>query len=209
MRSLLSQVLPAAGKSTLVSALLGFHAPINGVIKINGTDVRDIDTRFWRAQTAAVLQSDRLEQAMTVRGQLFPDGEVDLADIWQILKDVQLDTEVAAMPMATQSIVDDYRLSMGQRQRMLLARALVRTPRLIFLDEALSAVPESMKTDLIAMIRSKGMTAVIVSHDEYLIKLTDRVLLLANGGLAFDGPPEIAVEQSVFKDIFAAEHRNE
>ncbi len=198
-----------SGKSTLVDVLMGFHRVDSGRVLFDGINVQALDTDHWRARTAVIQQADRLEQAMTVRGQIAQNDPIDIETLWKILDDVQLAGEVAAMPMATQTIVDDFRLSTGQRQRMLLARALIKSPELLILDEALSAVPEDIQKKLIATFRARGLTAVIVTHDESLIRQADRVAILDQGQMTYHGPVDTALQREVFQNIFISEQRNE
>ena len=93
-----------SGKSTLIDVMLGFHAVDAGTIRIDGDDITACDVARWRSRVAAVLQRDRLDDAMTARGQIAGRAPIGLGEIWRLLRDVELDAEVAAMPMATQSI---------------------------------------------------------------------------------------------------------
>lgn len=198
-----------SGKSTLLDVVLGFHPPSHGTITLDGQSRDTARLSAWRARTGIVLQTDRLETAVTIRTYLAGHSPLPLRDVWRLLEEVNLAAEVAAMPMATQTIVDDIRLSTGQRQRLLLARALAHSPRLLVLDEALSAVPDAMKECLIDRIRARGLSAVIVTHDTHLVALADRVCLLEQGRLTYDGAPEHLLESASYRRIFDLEERDE
>lgn len=178
-----------SGKSTLIEVLLGFRAPDQGVVKVAGTDLQVMDRPRWRQRLGAVLQGERLDRSITLRGHLI--GSVPAANdrLWSALRDVELAAQVEAMPMGIQTIVDDIRLSTGQRQRLLLARALLREPDMLLLDEALNAIPIAMQARIMARLRERGIACVVITHDATLLRQLDRVDVLEAGRIVCSGPP--------------------
>lgn len=169
------------GKSTLLRLVLGFHAPDAGDILRDGVPAATADLSAWREGVGAVLQDDELEQAKTIRGHIGGSDGYALADIREAARLAQLNPDLDAMPMGIQSIVDSERISTGQKQRILIARRLVRNPRLLILDEATNALPDSMQAEIFSAIRSLGISCLVVSHRVSALALADRVYRMSQG----------------------------
>lgn len=183
------------GKSTLLRLILGFHAPDSGDILRGGVPSDAVDLSNWREHTGAVLQDDELEHAKTIRGHIGGDHGFSLAEIREAARLAQLHADLDAMPMGIQTIVDSERISTGQKQRILIARRLVRKPKLLILDEATNALPDAMQAEIFAAIRSLGLSCLVVSHRESALSLADRVYRMAEGRLVVE-----AKDETVAKD---------
>ncbi|MBF0423834.1 MAG: ATP-binding cassette domain-containing protein [Magnetococcales bacterium] len=147
-----------SGKSTLLRLLLGFHPPASGEILRYGRAEGDGYLSAWREQVGAVLQDDRLETSMTIRGHIAGQTHYSLAKIREAARLAMLEADIEAMPMGIQTIVDSDKISTGQKQRLLIARRLLRRPRLLILDEATNALPETMQAELFVNLRGLRLT---------------------------------------------------
>lgn len=178
------------GKSTFLRVLLGFYPIENGEIIRSGQKDCDIDLSSWREKVGAVFQDDQLEVAQTIRGHIMGNSYYTLPEIREAARLAMLESDLNAMPMGVQSIVDSERVSTGQKQRILIAQRLVRKPMLLILDESTNALPEQMQAELFANIRTLGLSCLLVSHRESAIAASDRVFHMQDGQIVWSGSPE-------------------
>ncbi len=188
------------GKSTLLRLVLGFHAPEGGEILRGGAGPGELDISAWREEIGAVLQDDELEQAMTIRGHIGGEDGFTLAEIREAARMAQLEADLDAMPMGIQTIVDSERISTGQKQRILIARRLVRKPKLLILDEATNALSDAMQAEIFGAIRALGITCLVVSHRASALALADRVYRMAEGRLVAEKPASPVLESDVVSE---------
>jgi spermidine/putrescine transport system ATP-binding protein len=184
------------GKTTVLRLIAGFEQSDAGSILIDGTDVAGLPPD--RRQVNTVFQSYALFPHMSVRDNVafglemkkVPRTEIS-ARVSEALATVQLQGYEARKP---------HELSGGQQQRVALARALVNRPRVLLLDESLSALDyklrKQMQGELKALQRKLGITFVFVTHDqEEALAMSDRVVLLNEGRVAQAGPPREIYER--------------
>jgi ABC-type bacteriocin/lantibiotic exporter with double-glycine peptidase domain len=183
-----------SGKSTLLRLLLGFYPADTGVIIRNGESGKEENLSAWREQVGAVLQDDQLEIAMSVRGHILGGAVYNMAEIREAARLAMLEPDINAMPMVIQSIVDSDKVSTGQKQRLLIARRLLRRPKLLILDEATNALPEDIQSELLANLRKLGIACLLVSHRASTITAADRVYLMDAGRIVWSGTPNEFVE---------------
>lgn len=177
------------GKSTLLRLLLGLDHPAAGAVLVDGARPDPAGWAALRAATAIVAQGERLEASTTLRAQLSNQQELSVAEVWSAIEEVGLAPAIAAMPMGLQTISDGARLSGGQEQQLLIARALLRRPRLLVLDEATNAIPDDAQARLLQRLRRRGITCILVTHRASALAAMDRVLVLEEGRLAWEGSP--------------------
>jgi len=193
------------GKSTLVRLLLGFDTADEGMIAYGGQALDRLDLPRWHARVAAVLQGDRLGSASTLRSQVAGMAPCSMEALWQAARSAAIEADIHAMPMGMQTIVEGNLVSTGQEQRLLLARALVRRPEILLLDEATNAVPEAVQAQLLANLRALGITTILVTHRESAMALCDRVHVLEGGRVAWSGPPAQLSAQRRLLEVMRAE----
>ena len=170
-----------SGKSSLLRILLGLQHPAEGEVILDGRPMRDIDLAYWRRGIAGVFQGDSLEEAVTIRAQLSPNQDAALTEIWEVLRIVEMADEIQGMPMGVQTIVDSGRVSSGQQQRLLIARALLARPSLLILDEATNAIPDAIQARIFARIRERRIGCLVVSHRESVWQAADVIYVLQDG----------------------------
>ncbi|MGD0547032.1 MAG: ATP-binding cassette domain-containing protein [Terracidiphilus sp.] len=178
-----------SGKSTLLRILAGLEKPQKGEVLYDGSSLEDWDPNALRAQFGVVLQEDSLAVS-TARYNIASFGEYQLDEVWAAARMAVVDGDLERMPMGIQTIIEDERVSTGQKQRILLASRLLRRPHLLFLDEAASALDAEIQLRVLANIRALGITCVCVTHRASTIALADRVAMLERGRLAWTGPVE-------------------
>ena len=177
--------MSGSGKTTLVKLLLSFYLPVRGRILVNDTPLTDISNRYWRSNCGSVMQdgyifSDTIEANITL-GDKAPDEDklskaIDLANLEDFL---------SAFPRGLQTKVgqDGAGLSQGQKQRILIARAVYRDPRVLFFDEATNALDASNERIIMERLDNfyKGRTVIIVAHRLSTVKNADQIVVLSKG----------------------------
>ena len=194
-----------AGKSTLVRLLARAALPTSGVVRLDGRDVRGLDVAALRRQVLVVTARDTIfagtvRDAITIRR---PDAT--FAEMTEAARIAGLDEVVERLPRGyeTSLAAGAPSLSAGQRQRLVLARALVTRPAILVLDEALSAIDPQTEDGVVARLRQArmGATTILVSHRVGSLAGLDSVLVLADGRLVDHGTPaDLAERCDLFRD---------
>ncbi|MFT3889243.1 MAG: ABC transporter ATP-binding protein [Arachnia sp.] len=183
----------ASGKSTLALLLARLLDPDDGVVRIDGTDVRELRRGELAEHVAYVPQNAYLFDD-TVRHNVALYADVSDAEILDALRVAQAEQFVAELPQGLDTRLGERgaSLSGGQRQRLALARALVRRPRLLILDDVTSAVDADVEARILSALRqaARGATVVMVAHRVSSISLADEAVLLSDGRIAARGPHE-------------------
>ncbi len=174
-----------SGKSTLVTMMFGFLKPSHGSVYIDGCDSRFVDSKCFREALGVVPQDIFLFGGSIMENVTYGYPGATEEDVREALKLAEAWDFVKTLKDHIHTIIGEggMRLSGGQKQRLALARALIRKPRVLFLDEATSAVDLETETRLAETIKSlsPGRTIVIVSHRLESVKYCDKVLVLPEG----------------------------
>lgn len=168
-----------AGKSTLVDLLFGLRAPTHGRIEIDGTDLRDLRLESLREHTAVVKGIEVFEGTVLENIRMGRD-ELSLGDVQHALRAVDLLEEILALPegLQTQLGTGGAPLSLGQAERLMLARAIAGQPRLLVLDEVLDDMDEEVRQAVLPAIlgREARWTLLVITHSQYVARLCDRAV---------------------------------
>ena len=174
-----------AGKSTILNLVIGFNFATDGVVTIDGHDMRDIDLRSYRKHLAVVPQTSILFSG-TIRDNItYGIDDVDEDTLNKVVEAANLRDLIDSLPDGLDTVVGEHggKLSGGQRQRVSIARALMRNPEVIVLDEATSAL-DSISEKLIQEALNnltKDRTTFIVAHRLSTIKGADRIAVISDG----------------------------
>ncbi|MDR6115063.1 MULTISPECIES: peptidase domain-containing ABC transporter [unclassified Sphingomonas] len=173
------------GKSTIVKLLLGFEHPHSGEIKVDGIPLRQYGVSRYRSMVGAVLQDDQLFSGTLSENISFFDISGSDDRIQQAAKDACIHDEIMKFPMGYQTFTGDLgtNLSAGQRQRILLARALYREPEILFLDEGTANLDPVSETAVMDVVRSLPITRVVVAHREGATLGASRTIWVENGAI--------------------------
>lgn len=179
------------GKTTLINLLLGTYAPIEGSIKADDLPLAQIGINRWRQGVATVMQDDTLFAGSISDNIGFFDERPDFEWMTTCARMAALHDDIELMPMAYQTLVGDMGtvLSGGQKQRLLLARALYKRPHVLVLDEATSHLDVESEAKVNAAIASLNITRIVVAHRPETIRSAQRVVVLNQGRVQFDGVP--------------------
>ena len=176
-----------AGKSTLADLLLRFYDPDSGSISIDGQDIRELRLDDLRQQIAMVEQTPHFFRASIRENIAYGRPEATLEDIRICAAAAAIDTFIQSLPQGYETIIGErgLTLSVGERQRIALARALLRDPKILILDEPTSALdPDSeaaVTGELLNVLR--GRTSILITHRMHLVEMADMVVVLEDGAI--------------------------
>lgn len=199
-----------AGKSTLINLLCGFYEVSSGVIRIDNIALQELDLFAWRQKLALVSQDIHVFNTSVRENILYGRPEASEAEMVAAAKNAHAHDFISNLPQGYDTLVGDQglRLSGGQRQRISIARAFLRDPEILILDEAtnaLDAVSEAYIQGALADL-SRGRTLLVIAHRLSTIEHADHILVLDQGNL---------IEQGSFEQLlgadgqFAALYRNQ
>ena len=166
-----------SGKTTLVKIMLGLLEPSSGEVLIDGIPLSGIGVRAYREQIAAVMQEDELLSGTIADNICFFDSSFDQQKMFKCAQIAGIHDDLMATPMAYNSLVGDMgsSLSSGQKQRVLLARALYREPKILFVDEGTAHVDVEMESQIYQALRSLKLTLVCIAHRPGVLAYADKV----------------------------------
>ncbi|MEX5745680.1 peptidase domain-containing ABC transporter [Massilia sp. X63] len=176
------------GKTTLMKLLLGLLTPTGGEIRVGGIPLITLGLSNYRHMLGTVMQDDTLFAGSISDNISFFDPMVDMQRVYQCAELAAIAAEIAAMPMAFNTLIGDIGtgLSGGQKQRILLARALYKNPKILVLDEATSHLDVWNEQAVNQAIQQIPLTRIIVAHRPETIQMAERVIVLHNGQVAQD-----------------------
>ena len=196
-----------AGKSTLLSLVPRFYDPISGSIRIDGRDIRQITKKSLRAQVAIVLQ-DTLLFSTTVRENIAYGRPAATDDeIIEAARRAQADEFIRRMPQGYDSLVGERggHLSVGQRQRIGIARAFLKNAPILLLDEPTSALDPSTESAIMETIKElmRGRTTLIATHRLATIHNLDQIIVLQDGNIVEQGHgAELVARGGVYAKLY-------
>jgi ABC-type multidrug transport system fused ATPase/permease subunit len=198
-----------AGKSTLLSLVPRFYDPTTGSVMLDSRDVREIAKKSLRAQIAIVLQ-DTLLFSTTVRENIaYGRPDATEAEIIEAARRAQADEFIQQMPQGYSSLVGERggHLSVGQRQRIGIARAFLKNAPILLLDEPTSALDPSTEAAIMETIKElmRGRTTLIASHRLATIHNLDQIIVLEHGRMIEQGRgPELLTRGGVYAKLYAS-----
>lgn len=188
-----------SGKTTLVKLLCRLYEPTSGCITIDGIDLRELDTADLRRQIAVIFQ-DYGRYHMTARDNIRlgrPEDNLDTSQITTAAQQAGIHEKIESLPdgyetVLGRSLEEGMELSIGQWQKLALARALVRDARLMILDEPTSSLDAGAEFEFFQSFRkiARGRSALLISHRFSTVRLADRIYVLDQGRLTEEGTHE-------------------
>lgn len=179
------------GKSTLIKLMLGFYIPQKGTLRLSGKNVSDIDGQDWLRHCGVVMQEARIFSGTILENICMSDKTPDEKKAFSLLETVGLSDFVRKLPMGvnTKIGVAGIEMSGGQRQRLMIARALYKDPDLLFLDEATSSLDANNERSIVSNINilGRGKTIVIAAHRLSTVQNADRIVYIKNGQIVETG----------------------
>jgi ATP-binding cassette subfamily B protein len=183
-----------AGKSTIADLLMRFYDPASGAIHIDGNDLRYLRLHDLRCAVALVEQLPFFLHA-TIRENLrYAAPDASDADCQQTARQAEIHDFIESLPAGYDTLLGErgLTLSAGQRQRLAIARALLRRPRVLILDEPTAAIDPAAEAALAATLRklSSTCTVLVVTHRAALVDIADHVIVMEGGRVVESGAPE-------------------
>jgi ATP-binding cassette subfamily C protein len=177
-----------AGKSTLFRVLLGFEEPESGTVSYDGQSLSDLDARAVRRQLGVVIQNARI-LAGTIFQNIVGAANLTLDDAWDAARIAGIAEDIARLPMGMHTFISDSAaaFSGGQRQRLLIARAVVARPRVLLFDEATSALDNRTQAAVSAALDELQATRIVIAHRLSTIRHADQILVVERGRITERG----------------------
>ncbi|EDV9206021.1 peptidase domain-containing ABC transporter [Salmonella enterica subsp. enterica serovar Monophasic] len=174
-----------SGKSTLIKMILGLTEPVAGTISVGGVDIRALGKHRLREMVSTVLQGDTLFPGSIYENITFENGTEHLERIQQMATSVGVHHVISALPLGYFTMVGDMSdfLSGGEKQKILVMRALFKNPRILILDEADSHLDAASEKAVFDTVMGYPCTKIIISHKTERTYPSDRVICLNKGGL--------------------------
>ena len=199
------------GKSTLVRLLLGFEKAERGTIYYDGKDIDSIDLRSLRSNIGVVMQNGKLFQGDIYSNIIISSPDSTLDDAWEAAKIAQLDKDIEMMPMGMNTLISEGQggISGGQKQRLMIARAVASKPKILIFDEATSALDNITQRHVSEALDSLKCTRIVIAHRLSTIKHCDRIVYVENGHITEDGTyDELMSKNGAFAELVRRQQIN-
>ena len=191
------------GKSTLVRLMLGFETPEKGAVYYDGKDLSGLDLRSLRRRIGTVTQDGSLFQGDIYSNIVISAPQLTLDDAWAAAELAGIADDIRAMPMGMQTMISEGQggISGGQKQRLMIARAVAPKPKILIFDEATSALDNRTQKQVSEALDALKCTRIVIAHRLSTIKNCDRILVLDKGQILEDG----TYDELIAKNGFFAE----
>ena len=185
------------GKSTLVRLLLGFEKPEKGSIFYDGRDINSLDPRSLRRQTGVVIQNGQLFQGDIFSNITISAPQLTLEEAWEAAETAGIAQDIREMPMGMQTVISEGQggISGGQKQRLMIARAIAPKPKILIFDEATSALDNKTQKQVSDALDKLKCTRIVIAHRLSTIRNCDRILVMDNGAIIEEGNYDQLIEK--------------
>ena len=183
-----------SGKTTLIKLLLGYYPLLHGQIIIGSHPINDYNLKWWRRQCGVVMQDGFIFSESIARNIAVDDGEIDRKRLLHAARIANIEDYIENLPLKYNTIIgqDGIGLSQGQKQRILIARAVYKDPPYIFLDEATNALDANNERAIVENLARfyHGKTVVVVAHRLSTVRHADNIIVLEQGKIVESGQHE-------------------
>ena len=174
-----------SGKTTLIKLMLGYYPVMSGSIFIAGRNINEYNLKWWRRHCGVVMQDGVIFSESIARNIAVDDGDIDVARLEQAANIANIHNYVMGLPLKYNTLIgrDGIGLSQGQKQRILIARAVYKNPDFIFLDEATNALDAKNERVIVENLYEfyKGRTVVVVAHRLSTVRNADQIIVVDGG----------------------------
>ena len=192
------------GKSTLIRILLGFEKPRKGAVFYDGKDIGSLDLRSLRRHIGVVMQNGKLLMGSIYENITISAPWLGMDAAWEAAEAAGLAQDIREMPMGMQTMISEGQggISGGQKQRLLIARAIAPKPKILMFDEATSALDNLTQKKVTEALNAYKCTRLVIAHRLSTIQACDRILVLRDGKIAEDGTyEELLARNGFFADL--------
>ena len=180
-----------SGKTTLIKLIQGFYEPLEGEIRVGGQPLNTINPHLWRSKTGSVMQDGFIFSDSIERNIAIADDKIDEGKLKHAISVANIGDYIATLPLRQYTKIgsDGNGLSQGQRQRILIARAVYKDPEYIFLDEATNSLDASNERVIMDNLHEfySGKTVVVAAHRLSTVKSADQIVVLEKGRIVEKG----------------------
>ena len=183
-----------SGKTTLLKLLLGYYEPLGGNIRVGGVSLSRINLAWWRSQCGAVMQEGYLFSDTIARNIAVSDDEPDIDRVRLAARTANIADYIESLPLGYNTLIgqDGQGVSLGQRQRILIARVVYKNPVFVFLDEATNSLDANNERHITEKLEDfyKGKTVIVVAHRLSTVRNADQIVVLDEGRVVEIGSHE-------------------
>ena len=195
-----------SGKTTLLKLLLKFYDPVDGVIKLEGIQLGNLNGRMWRERCGTVMQDGFIFSDTIARNIAVSDEIIDQQRLRKAVQVANIQDFIEGLPLGYNTKIgqDGIGVSGGQKQRILIARAVYKNPEFLFFDEATSALDANNEKIIMENLNEffKGRTAVVIAHRLSTVKNADQIIVLEKGKLVEQGTHvELTAQKGMYYDL--------
>lgn len=192
------------GKSTLMRLLLGFEMPQKGAIYYNGKDITKLDLRSLRRRIGSVTQDGTLFQGDIYSNIVISAPQLNQEQAWEAAEIAGIADDIRKMPMGMQTLISEGQggVSGGQKQRLMIARAIAPKPKILMFDEATSALDNRTQKKVSEALDRLKCTRIVIAHRLSTIRNCDRIVVLDGGKIVEDGTfEELISHNGLFAEL--------
>ena len=179
-----------SGKTTIIKLLMGFYKPQKGTIKVGSVLLDTLNPNLWRQNIGAVLQ-DGFIFSDTIAKNIAMTDNIDKDLLWQVVDKAQIREYIEGLPLGynTKIGMEGSGLSQGQKQRLLIARAIYKNPDFVFFDEATNALDANNERNIMEALETfyNGKTVIVAAHRLSTIRNADHIVVLDHGKIVEEG----------------------
>jgi len=196
-----------AGKSTITSLVARLFDPTDGIVSISGHDLRDVTQESLHSAVGVVTQDSHMFHDTVRANLLYAKSDASEAEIWQACEEAQIATMLRSLPEGLDTVVGDrgHRLSGGEKQRLAIARLLLKAPDVVVLDEAtahLDSESEALVQEALAKAL-QGRTSIVVAHRLSTIRAANQILVIDDGRVVEQGThDELITRGQLYADLY-------
>ena len=187
-----------SGKTTLIKLLLGFYQPTKGKITVGSTPLSTLYQKVWRGQCGVVMQEGFLFSDTIAKNIAESDDEVNFAKVIAAATQANIMDYINALPLGFNTMIGarGNGVSQGQKQRLLIARAIYKNPEILFFDEATNALDANNERIIMDNLNKflAGKTAIVVAHRLSTVKNADQIIVLDRGKVVERGTHQELVQ---------------
>lgn len=180
-----------SGKTTLIKLLLQYYIPVEGKILIGNNDLQELNSTWWRNQCGAVMQDGFIFSESIARNIAAGGDEIDKEKLAYAAKTANIHDFIMELPLKYNTVIgnEGQNLSQGQKQRVLIARAVYKNPDFLFFDEATNALDANNEKAIVENLKEfyRGKTVVVVAHRLSTVKNADQIVVLDDGKIVETG----------------------
>ncbi|OFY26899.1 MAG: ABC transporter ATP-binding protein [Bacteroidetes bacterium RIFOXYA12_FULL_35_11] len=188
-----------SGKTTLIKLLLQYYTPVSGNLFVDNFNLNEINTTLWRNQCGAVMQDGFIFSETIARNIATSNDDIDTNKLLKAAEIANIKDFIEELPLKYNTIIgqEGQNLSQGQKQRILIARAVYKNPDFLFFDEATNALDANNEKVIVENLQQfySGKTVIIVAHRLSTVKHADQIIVLSDGEIVETGTHEVLTQK--------------